>query len=349
MRTIVAFAGALAVVAALESCTSGQNAVEPPLTQTNLAQTSKLQFSVGTASIGGTVELNTVETFRQQNGLSATLVNTPSIVGPAGFIVPNVPAAGADAGTNHITGSPQSISGGGNSTFGTSGGAFVYGFMPANSDTTGSANYPQYAGGGVYNFIYPLPFYSAPQLYYLGGPPAYPNIYDGNYLPGFAGYPQGFITFAAAPVVGTYVLTVTVATSDAGTIVFTASAALASAAALPSYPAPAYASDGKGGGSITVAPPAGVTETLAYVQDTATGRFYTFFTKSAGSLALPDSLGPHGGQSIPVGDTVNVYVVGFDYPAFEASPPASRAQTPAIKGPNGQSDLTVSAVTSATE
>ena len=101
---------------ALSGCTSGNSAIEPPFHSTSLADL-KLQFAVGTANIGiagpsGSgqaqfVGLNTVVTFRQPDGSSGTLLNTPAISGPPSLRIPATADAGTDAGSNHISGSPQ--------------------------------------------------------------------------------------------------------------------------------------------------------------------------------------------------------------------------------------------------
>jgi len=41
-------------------------------------------------------------------------------------------------------------------------------------------------------------------------------------------------------------------------------------------------------------------------------------------------------------DALVATVVGFDYPAFEAAPPANVSPKPVIVGANGQADLTQS-------
>jgi len=236
----------------------------------------------------------------------------------------------------------------GRSTFGESGGAFAYGFAPINSTPQASANFGGFA----------LPFYTdtmavpVRQTSYIVGPgnPVVPNFRDGTQPPGFPGYPVGFTDFAATPVAGTYALTVHLGTANGNTVPdFTTSATLTSAATLGTFPTPVYVSDGAGGGAATVAIPAGVTETFVYVLDRDSGNVYTLFTRASGTqtLTLPPNIGPFSkgvaGASIPVGDRVRVYAVGFDYPALEAIPiGAAPAQTPAITGANGQADLTSS-------
>ena len=331
---------ALGGLSALSACTSGQSAIVPPSTAVNLAATAKLQFAVGTANIAGTTGLNTVVTFRQPNGLSATLVNTPTITGPAGFVVPG---SGLDTGTNMISGSPQTAAGvpSTKTTFGQNGGAFAYGFAPLNISQNSPANFGAYA----------LPFYSANNAQYLIGPGnAYvSNFRDGTQAPGFGGYASGFTDFAAAPVAGTYTLAVHIPLASGSVPDFTSAATLGTTVPLPLFAPPVYTTDGAGGGSVAVTVPAGVTEALVYILDGTTGNFYTLLTRSQGAqtLILPSNIGPIvkgvAGPSIPVKDPVQVYAVGFNYAAIEASPIGSApSQTPAITGANGQADITTS-------
>jgi len=112
----------------LAAC-SGAAQGPPKTTSVNVLSSSygKLQFAVGTANLfeGAYTGLNVVSTFRQTNGTSAVLVDTPSITGP--FTLPAAqPASGggvgdsfstAPAGPSYIevtaggelTGTPQSL------------------------------------------------------------------------------------------------------------------------------------------------------------------------------------------------------------------------------------------------
>ena len=333
---------ALGGISALSACTSGQPAIVPPSTAVNLAATAKLQFAVGTANIAGTTGLNTVVTFRQPNGLSATLVNTPTITGPATFAVPG---SGLDTGTNTISGSPQLAAGlvSTKTTFGQSGGAFAYGFAPLNISQNSPANFGAYS----------LPFYvaSAVQAQYLIGPGnAYvSNFRDGTQAAGFGGYAAGFTDFAAPPVAGTYTLGVKIPLAIGSIPDFTAAATLGTTVPLPLFAPPVYTTDGAGGGTVALTVPVGVTEALVYVLDGTTGNVYTLLTRTTGpqTLTLPSNIGPLlkgvAGPSIPLKDPVQVYAVGFNYPAIEASPIGKGpAQTPVIAGANGQADITTS-------
>jgi hypothetical protein len=311
--------------------------------------------------------LNTVVTYRQPNGLSGTLLNTPVITGPSTFVntgsggSANCVGAGIDAGTNRLTGQPQPLLGtaAAPSTFGTAGGAFSYGFQPVNSTT----------GGGVSFAKYALPCFGAPTTQYVGGPPVFPQSRDGNSPSGFQGYAMGFTDFAATPVAGTYSLTLTVPTgfdinSNATFMTVTASSNLSSLAMLPTIAAPTFTFDGVGGGTVGVTIPAGVTEAYAIVRDAGPGAcfpasqappiYYTARTTTTGAqtLTIPSNVGPTIGggaaRSICSGDTVRVYVVGFDYPANAANPAFSASQSPTITGANGQADITTSAFTTVT-
>lgn len=348
--------------ALLTACSTNGNSINPNVTQAPIAQDS-LQFAVGTANIGatGTVGLNVVATYRQPNGLSATQLNTPTITGPAGFVVPSVGSAGNDAGTNHISGTPQSFATNPPSTFGQSGGVFSYGFAPFNSDQLGSAVFP---GNPP---LYALPFYvsgtaeagNGPKLRYVGGPPAYPFFNDGTFPAGFAGYSQGFTSFNAAPVAGGYTLSVVIAASNAATQTVNASATLSNLTPLPAIGTPTFTSDGAGGGSGIVSVPADprIVETMVYVADvgSSTTNYYAVGPLTGtGALAytLPANLGPCSGigcqtganakPSIASGDTVIVYAATYDWPMFESSPPANKAATPAITGSAGQADVSTS-------
>ncbi|HEV2262736.1 MAG TPA: hypothetical protein VGR69_10660 [Candidatus Rubrimentiphilum sp.] len=317
-----------------------------------------MQFAVGTANIGqtGTVGLNTVATFRQTNGLSATLVNTPTITGPAGFVVPNACGSGCvDAGTNHISGTPQNINpnvANPVTTFGQAGGVFSYGFAPDNTGVTAAAIFTRYSN----------PFYGSPTLNYGGGPPAYPFFKDGTFPAGFTGYSQGFTMFKATPVAGTYTLTDVVATGNAGTFTFTATGTLANLTPLPALATPTFVEDGAGGGTGTVTVPADprIVEAMVYFFNASQGTYFAVGPikgTGAQAFALPDKLGPCTGAAgagcqnnaatqsptFAAGDTYRIYAATYDYSMFEASPPGNTQQSPTITGAGGQADISTSA------
>lgn len=342
---------AAAILGIAAGCTSGNGALEPPFTAVKL-QANKLQLAVGVATFSdGTMGLNTVTTFRQPDGLSATLLNTPTLTGP--FTVPaGVSGSGSackginvDAGTSHITGSPQALPGTTPvcSTFGQSGGAFAYGFAPINSTTSGAASYA----------VYTKPFYGTAALTggeLRGGPPAYPTTTNGLFDPSFTGYTLGFTTFALPPAGGAYNLSVNIPSgNNPGATITAPTATLTSITGLPPFAAPpAFVQDGTGGGTATCTAPAGATETLVEFVDTMAGTFYTVFVARGGAVTatLPDNLGPlvagAATPSIATGDSYQVECIAADYPLFEAGPPANTQQTPTIVGAAGQSDIAFS-------
>jgi hypothetical protein len=343
---------ALALVG-LAGCTSGQIGTEPASTPVNLNQ-NKMEFAVGIATYvngAATVKaLNVVPSFRQPSGLSAVLVDTPLLTGP--FTVPAAASgAGVDASTNHISGSPQvtpaqtAVA----STFGVTGGIFSYGFAPVNNSATGTPS------GAASYALYAYPRYSAgaaagdlAQITYRGGPPAYPRTTDGTYPAGFTGYSQGFATFELTPVAGTYNLSAGIQDSSGNTTTIGAPAVnLASTTGLPVFAAPAAAAfvrDGAGGASLTFTAPAGVTETIVDAFDSTQGTYYTVVVGGSGAqtAVFPPAIGPGAvaGKTFLTGDKISIYLVGADYPAFEAGPPANTQQLPTLAGANGQADLT---------
>ena len=367
--------------ALLAGCAANGNAQTPQSTQTSL-QADTLQLAVGTAQIaslttGPVTGLDVVATFRQPNGNSAVLVDTPTITGPAGFAVPATGPA-TDAGTSHISGAPQNLNPATQvlgTTFAQSGGVFSFGFGPFNSNVNGTAFYPGNPAS------YPMPFYppsgqgAANLLRYIGGPPAYPFFNDGTFPTAFAGYLQGFTTFDTPPVVGTYTLSVAVVPGNAAAQTFTATANLSNTTPLPTLPAPTFTSDGTGGGSGTITVPADarIVETMVYILDRVSGNFYTVGPlRGTGALAytLPDRLGSctsPGCQNSPAtsqpslapgttgigsGDTIRVYAVSYDWPMFEASPPGNTSATPTITGgatSNNQADVSTSPSLSSAE
>lgn len=362
-----AVAGAAVLGLLSSGCTSGQIGVEPPTQVTNVAATTVLEFAVGTANFAGQgVYLNTLVTYRQANGLSAVLLDTPQIQGPAGFSVPAgaSPAGNVDAGKSVITGTPQVQPGTAAtpSTFGTGGGAFAYGFVPANSVTSGTALYPGNVSGrafpsavGTVTDIYPQPIYapSISQLPFILAPPATPEIHNGTFPPGFAGYPSGFTAFAAAPVAGAYTVTVTVpgnSPTAAPIAVKTATATLAAPlGGLPAEGTPAIAELANGGASFAVgALPAGVTHQILYVVDiggtTGAQTFYSIDASAGGTFQLTTAQGPfapNGQRTAPfaAGDAVVAYVVGADYDVLGLAPPMNTQQSPALPA---RADITVS-------
>ncbi len=322
-------------VAAFAGCTSGNSAIEPPFQSANISTLGKLQFAVGTANIAypaGTqfIGLNTVETFRQPSGASAFGVTSPQIIGPPRFVIPASTAAGNDARTNTMNSTAQG--GTANTTFGMSGDATLYGFGPNNYDSSGTPNFGNYA----------LPFYTDklgdgmyPTFTFYGLPPAFPSPPADT---GFKGYNPGFVDFAAAAVSGTYKLNVTIPTSagsSQGPFSYAASATLNAGKVLPPFAQPIFSPAATGpGGTVAVTFPVGVMQALVEVNDTTSATSESLLFSTSGSQS--DTI-------IARGDSYQIIAAGFDYNAFAPAAPANQSQTPAILGPNGQDDVTVSA------
>ena len=358
---------ALGGLIVLPACTSGQSAFQPPVSVANLSA-NKLQFQVGTANYSGTVFLNTVVTFRQPNGLSAMLDDTPVITLP--FTNTGAPTGNGDAGTNTISGSVQPANGlpVAPTTFGVSVGAFAYGFLASNSATSGANNSTFYPSSNRSPYYAPAAI--PPRAFYFGpGNSMVSNFKDGTFPPGFTGYPTGFTTFAMTPTTGTYSLAVGLQGASTTVPTFTATTNLTSLTPLPPFLAPTYTSDGAGGGTVSLTVPAGVTETLVEIVDVTAGFYYSLIVRGTGpqTATLAPNLGTItggvAGASIAPGHAYRVIAVGFDYPALEAAPiGSSPAQTPVINNAGtactssgtsstcpGQADLTVSPPTTGNE
>ena len=313
--------------------------------------------------------LNVVTTFRQPNGLSATLVNTPTITGPTGLVVPACGTNCVDAGTNHMSGTPQNVNPGVTNpvtVFGQAGGVFSYGLAPENEGATGAAVYTRYT-----NPFFATSASAFANLNYGGGPPAYPFFKDGTFPAAFSGYSQGFVEFNLTPVAGSYTLSDVVATSNAGTTTFTATSTLSNLTVLPNLPAPTFVEDGAGGGTgiVTIPIDARIVETMIYFQNITQGTFFAIGPirgTGAQAYTLPDFLGPCGGAAgtgcqnnaatrsptirTPAftgstGDQYRWYAATYDYPMFEASPPGNTQQSPTINGgaaTSNQADISTS-------
>lgn len=373
---------ALGGLLALPACTSGQSAVQPHFTPANVA-TSALQFQVGTANLNGAAGLNTVVTFRQPDGFSALLDSTPAITLPFTNTAPAA-MAGNDAGTNHITGSPQTPNGVASTptTFGQTVGAFAYGFLASNSTTSGANNSVFYPANNA------MPYYTAGarRAFYVGPGNAFvPNFKDGSLGTAFNGYPSGFTTFALAPVTGQYSLSVGLQGASTQIPSFTATTQMTSTALLPVMPAPVVTSttdaagNATGGLVVTENVPAGILETLIFIQDRTSGNYYTLMMRGTGpqTATLAPNLGPVAngvaGPSLAPGappnstpgngDAYRVYAFGFDYAAIEAVPVGANVpQAPVINNVGtpctfsgtsstcfGQADLTQSAAVTGAE
>ena len=364
MKQLRAYLCVAVGAALLAACSTNGTSIGPTVSQANLSA-DKLQMAVGTENDGndGVVNLNVVATFRQPNGDSAVLLDTPTITGPAGFVVP-LSAPPMDAGTDHISGSPQVLP---NqtpepTTFSSSGGVFSYGFGPFNSDNAGDPFYP---GNPP---LYAQPFYTNNVnggVNVVGGPPAYPFFNDGSYPPFFEGYSQGFSAFETTPVTGTYTLSVNIPIVGTPGVNKTASANLTTTTPLGLPSNVSLTEDGAGGGTanVTVTDP-NVTETMIYIEDTSSvnlsGQAQPLFF-SVGPLTgtgplsgnLPDDLGYcgspgcHSAPSMNPGDNYIMFAVSYDWPMFESSPsakggPNNRQILPTIVGANGQADDAIS-------
>ena len=208
LRPIAAVLG-LGLVA---GCTSGQTTTVP-FTSVPLSA-NKAQLAVGVATFNdGTTGLNVVTTFRQKNGLSATLLNTPTITGP--FTVPadatgsqSGPATttfttgecakNVDDGTGHITGSAQSVvtANAACTTFGQAGLVLSYGIAPENSTTAQAPSFIQYGDFNGLGDLYGAPFYGDPCTESdCTGDSATDE--DGNPLPGYS--QAGYAAFRGGP------------------------------------------------------------------------------------------------------------------------------------------------------
>ncbi len=326
--------------------------------------------------------LNVVETLRQADGLSGVLYSQPQIIGPSKFDVlistqtgNQVQAAGGDLGTNHVTWGTlnQSLwTGPPRGQKQSSTGAFGYGLCPCNSDS-GPPN-------GVTPLFqaFNLPVYGNNEERFYGGPPAFPAAGPSVVALGWEGYSLGFTDFAVQPVLGAYHFYAAVppayttpndptpspnpdGTPTPAPGVLAATAQLTSLSPLPVFVTPSFVPDRKGGGTITVSVPKGATEAMAMVRalggsgtqpcstNHASDAFYTIVAHRPGThaLALPDEIGPLTGSGKPTATicpkgTYQIYAVGADYPAYEASYPNNLSQLPHIRGVGGQADVTTS-------
>ena len=370
----IALACALAAVIAASGCGSGDVGVEPTIGSVNPIQSSRLQFAVGTATINDVahnrvaIVLNTVETLRQPDGLSAVLYSIPYITGPPTFEGQPDPILGTP--TNIISGSGPKIPCD-KTTLQCTGGAFGYGFAPDNTvPNQQQVSFAQYAQPVAVGNLDTLPI-----LPYYGGEPLFPTFNNGTYPAGFQGYSPGFVSFQSPAVLGSYHLEVDIPTGPGTFGKKTADATLTSVTGLPAMQAANAFPDPQnpGGLLIDIVVPNGVTETWVVIRDSGgcyphgqgnstNVQFYTVRSTQTGAqqLTVPPNLGPtNGSGSTPTicssqdnqqatgnpnatGDTYSVYAVGFDYPAFGAAYPFDLKQTPQFVGPNGQVDVTLS-------
>lgn len=346
MRAVYRALGAAAGISILAACTGGQSRIEPAYTAVDVQNTSTLQFRVGTANYQGATYLNTVVTFRQPNGLSATLYNTPTITGPSGFVVPAIAGAtNTDTGTNHISGTQPTQPGTTAvvTTFAQTGGAFAYGFAPANSTTAGTALYAHtstassaIAGVSVTNsYTQPIYLATAAKLPFILGPPAVPDFHPVNlgFPAGFAGYDSGFVMFGVTPVAGAYAFNLTVPSNVIGQLsaTFNTTATLSSLTPLPTPATPVIG--GGAGAAFTFTLPAaaaGVTSRVIYVTDragannTIGNEFFAINAgPAAGTFTLPAS-------NFATGDRISAYVVTANFDIVGGAPPSNLTTAPTL-------------------
>lgn len=364
----------LAAALVSPGCGAGNVGVEPAIGSVNPIASSKLQFAVGVATVNDVANnrvveaLNTVETLRQPNGLSAVLYSIPYITGPSTFEGQPDPQFGNP--TNIISGSGPKIPCN-KTTLQCTGGAFGYGFAPDNTvPNQQGVSFAQYAQPVAVGNLDTLPI-----LAYYGGEPAFPTFNNGTYPAGFQGYSPGFVSFQSPAVLGSYHLEVDIPTGPGTFGKKTADATLTTLTGLPPMSAASAFPDPQnpGGLLIDITVPNGVTETWVFVQDSGgcyphgqgnstNVQYYTVRSTQTGpqQLTVPPNLGPtNGSGTTPTicssqdnqqasgnpnapGDTYSVYAAGFDYPAYGAAYPFDLKQAPQFVGANGQVDVTLS-------
>jgi hypothetical protein len=392
-----------AIAFALVGCGASGGVNAPAPNQVANLSANKIEFAVGTVNLFGTPNgaLNIAASYRQPNGKSGTLLNSPTITLPAPMgLAPataltsctalaaapivsydsssTVLAGPAPGETTTMTSTSQAYGSTAVTTFGQSGGVFGLGIEPFNATGQGQCTPPAFfsANGTPFQVApYPVPLYdtvaSDPNAFIpWGGPPAFTLVNSGgdsvvgnstDYPAGTAGISEGLDVFRGVKAVagGTYTLSITVPVSVGSPTTQTASFTMPAALTnLGNATAPAFAPNGKGGGTFAFVMPAGATQ--AYLQITdfgpdnavagcngaggaggpnpATGQppppvYYTIETTASGTLTLPDAIGPGGTPSVCTAaqntaanggtatdaDEIAIQVVGFDYDAFDAT------------------------------
>ncbi len=312
MRKLGAGLIALVGIGVMTGCSTNTTVGNPQFTTR-----AKLQLAVGTlndsagtlTSAPGTY-LNTVATFRNQFGASA-------------FISPGNSTLAIPAGA------PMNTCG-----------LFSYGQNPAAMLAPfGNTN----SGPGFIGNYAPA----------FGAPPALSPAnsngigYDLGYLLYFnsctVGNPvsQQFV-LPPAPAAGTYTLSTVVAVNGKN-VPFSASATLGAPTVLPADPTPSYVPGpaGSGGGTFTVAAPAGVTESLVVVVNNANFAVAANIVTNTTTAVVP------AGTLAP--GSYGAFVIGADWPLAESSPPNNKSATPTIVGAGGTADITVSNVLQITQ
>lgn len=269
-------------------------------------------------------------------------------------------------------------------TFGQAGGVFGMGIAPYNNTINGTAysyapyNAPLY---DTLNLAF-TPWGGPPAFDPNGDGMGYRDgLFN---IAQILGMGMGITPFEnVSPDTGTYTMSVVVPTSPTAHGTLTTSATLSSLVPLGVPTLGNAVLDGSGGGTFTITLPGGVTEAYVEIIDFgnlgstncqgATGPnaglpvYYTIEITASGNAVLPDMDGPNtnvgGGkghlvpspsictpaQNLAAGgtdtnDTVQLQIIGMDYPLFEASYPTNRQQTPTLVGTAGQADITFSAI-----
>ncbi len=352
---------ALALVALLAGCTTGQANTTPPISGggTGPSNPGVLQLAVGTVNFAGAATgLNVLETFRGSNGYSAVPITSATLAGPAtlhGVRASKDP--GADANGTFPLGSAANAF-----VIGSAGvttvlaGADGFGIGPPGCGCPGTNFYPmqpQFADNPNFGSVFPggaEPFY--------GGPPAYPpTALAASALSSLVNipteWPEGFylIGFDAVPS-GAYTLHVSYAQNgvDATT---SASASLDAKRVLPFLGAPSLTAHRDGSLSVAMTLPRGVTEAIVNVIDAnvppvpngtcTTGLgFASLVFKHSGTQRVPADLGNYGAgdaQTFCAGDLLDAQAFGFDYDDAALGPPGNTAQRPVLPA---QADVTIS-------
>jgi hypothetical protein len=288
-----------AIAFALAGCSSSGSSPQTP----NQAHpgSNVLQLAVGTANLGGTAgSLNVVTTYRQHDGDSGVLLDSPTLTLPAPVPGPGSAAAASYDVTATVLSGPTSVEAGTDSitstsqsagitcttsvtSFGQSGGVFGLGIEPFNAQAQGDCTPAGVGSTGTPFQVppYPVPLYDPlfgadPNAFIpWGGPPAFeiagnPDSVVGslaNFYPaGTAGVPEGIDVFEGiAPTPGgAYSLSISIP-ANTGTIQqatkFTIPTTLTT---LGTATSPAYTPDGNGGGTFAFTMPTGATE--AYLE-----------------------------------------------------------------------------------
>jgi len=214
----------------------------------------------------------------------------------------------------------------------------------------------------------PAPRSIVQRFQYYGGPPAWPSPLGSNQPSGFPGFPAGFTDFDLPPVSGKYTLQVQYqsGSNPATYTTLSAGASLppsAASAPLPKVQAPTVIVHADGSATVSAFVPARVTEAIVFLNGTfcasgpANGIPYpavnlSLLTHSQGAVTfeisnnlIPANTGPGSATtfcppSMAHGLTITSTMVGFDYPAFEASYPQNTFLAPAIANSNGTADIT---------